>query len=275
MRGSILRGALVGALALTALPARAAKMPWAGSFNAAIIQARKSNKLVMIDFYTDWCGPCKLLERNTYTQANVISATTTHFVPVKLNAEQEGRALAQQYEVHSYPTILMITPDGRIQGRFSGYRTAGPFVAQIREVAESRRSGPVLEARLKRNPSDADAASKLAIICVNRGEHSRAAKLLAKVKTPGPAMVRSFLAVGGAYQDAEENEKAVPLYRKVLTLARNPQDVAAAHLKLATCYYPMGDIAGVRRELQAVRAMKDAPDEMKRAAVRMLAAIPK
>jgi thiol-disulfide isomerase/thioredoxin len=83
---------------------------WATSFEAARAQAKTQNKVIMIDFYTDWCSACKLLDAEIYPDAEVVKASR-NFVNVKVNAEQRTD-IAQQYGVTAFPTILWIRADG-------------------------------------------------------------------------------------------------------------------------------------------------------------------
>ena len=93
------------------------------SYTQALDEARAGNRLVMLDVYTDWCGWCKKLDRETFADSRVREALKD-FVALKVNAEKGGRAVAERYEVRGYPTILFISPDGRVVRQVRGYVTA-------------------------------------------------------------------------------------------------------------------------------------------------------
>jgi len=93
------------------------------SYTQALDEARAGNRLVMLDVYTDWCGWCKKLDRETFADRRVREALKD-FVALKVNAEKGGRAVAERYEVRGYPTILFISPDGRVVRQVRGYVTA-------------------------------------------------------------------------------------------------------------------------------------------------------
>ncbi|MGB0432557.1 MAG: thioredoxin family protein, partial [Bacteroidia bacterium] len=53
--------------------------------------AKKKNKIILVDAYTDWCGWCKKMDKDTYAKKNVISYINKHFVPIKFNPELKGQ----------------------------------------------------------------------------------------------------------------------------------------------------------------------------------------
>lgn len=95
-------------------------------FDDACAQAKKDGKIVLIDFYTTWCGPCKMLDKNTWTDTNVIKLLTEKTVPLKLDAEKETN-LAKLYKIEAYPTILLLKPEGSEIDRIVGYKDPKAF----------------------------------------------------------------------------------------------------------------------------------------------------
>lgn len=92
---------------------------WEKTFERAQAAAVKARKPIMVDFYTDWCGACKIMDSEAYTNARVIG-NMQRFVPVKVNAEQR-KDLAMRYKIDSYPTILWLDADGKILNMSQGY----------------------------------------------------------------------------------------------------------------------------------------------------------
>lgn len=85
------------------------------TFAEALVKAKKENKLVFMDCYTSWCGPCKMLARNIFTQKEVGGFYNKNFVNLKVDMEKgEGPELAKKYNIKAYPTLLFINGDGEV-----------------------------------------------------------------------------------------------------------------------------------------------------------------
>lgn len=95
---------------------------------------------IIIDLYTDWCSWCKVMDRNTYTNSDVIQYLQNNFYPVKINAETrevlhfQGRQFKynESYRVHdfailltggqlSYPSTIILPADGSTPQVIPGY----------------------------------------------------------------------------------------------------------------------------------------------------------
>jgi thiol-disulfide isomerase/thioredoxin len=73
--------------------------------------AKKEKKLILIDVFTDWCGPCKAMEEDVFSLPKVGDFYNQHFVNYKLDAEKgEGITLKEKFQVRLYPTYLFVDP---------------------------------------------------------------------------------------------------------------------------------------------------------------------
>ena len=93
-----------------------------GTWEEALDRAAKENKYIMVDAYTDWCGWCKVMDKETFTDDAVGAMVNKNFVPVKINFEEGiGIDLGMKFRVSSYPTILFFNPAGQLVRIQNGY----------------------------------------------------------------------------------------------------------------------------------------------------------
>ncbi|GAB7087853.1 hypothetical protein JCM15579A_19570 [Marinifilum fragile] len=92
-----------------------------GTFKEALAKAKKENKLVFMDCYTSWCGPCKYLAKDIFPQKEVGDYFNKNFVNVKMDMEKgEGIALNKKYGITSYPSLLFIDAHGKVVHKLVG-----------------------------------------------------------------------------------------------------------------------------------------------------------
>jgi thioredoxin-related protein/putative hemolysin len=126
-----------------------------GPLSEAVKKAEAEKKLVLIDFITDWCRWCDTLDARTYSDASVSALINKAVVPIKIDAEKgEGIAIAKRYDVHAYPTILLIKSNGEEIDRILGYVEARPFLSTLQDYVNGKNTIGVLNARLKHNGND-------------------------------------------------------------------------------------------------------------------------
>ena len=81
------------------------------SWSEVVAKAKAENKLIFIDFYTQWCGPCLNMAQNVFTLPAIGAYYNSHFVCAKIDAENgEGVTLAKKYGIYSYPTYIFVDP---------------------------------------------------------------------------------------------------------------------------------------------------------------------
>ena len=101
------------------------------SFDEALKAAKQENKLVFIDFYTDWCGPCKKMANEVFPQKMVGDFMNEKFVNLKFNAEKEGKELAARYKVSAYPTFVILDTEGKVVGELKGSMDGQTFIQKL------------------------------------------------------------------------------------------------------------------------------------------------
>ncbi len=117
------------------------------SFNEGMAEALKSHKKVLIDVYTGWCGWCKKMDKDTYSDATVSDYLARNYVAIKLDAESsrpleyEGKSyteseLAAAFGINGYPSIIFLTDAGKPITVYPGYADAKQFRTVLSYIAE-------------------------------------------------------------------------------------------------------------------------------------------
>jgi thiol-disulfide isomerase/thioredoxin len=144
------------------------------SFDAASKMAGQTGKIVLVDFYTTWCGPCKMLDKTTWTDAGVIQLLQEKTVALRLDAEIETN-LAAHYKIQAYPSVLLLKPDGTELDRLVGYRDARTFIADFNAALSGKNSiARAKEALAAAGTNDPMARMQYAMSLAQRGMEAEA-----------------------------------------------------------------------------------------------------
>ena len=100
-----------------------------GSWKDAVAKAKKENKPIFLDIYATWCGPCKLLHKNTFSDKAVAEFYNKSFINVTLDGELgDGEVLANKYRIQGYPALLFFNKDGNPVINTAGYSGPDDFL---------------------------------------------------------------------------------------------------------------------------------------------------
>jgi thioredoxin-related protein len=93
-----------------------------GSWPQANDLAAKENKFIFVDAYTEWCGWCKVMDKEMFTDPDLAAFINDNFIPLKIDFEDSlGIVLSMKFRVWAYPTTLIFNSGGQLTGKFSGY----------------------------------------------------------------------------------------------------------------------------------------------------------
>ena len=80
-------------------------------------QAKREGKLVFVDFYATWCGPCKAMDKNVFADKRIGDYINENFISYKVDADGEGSHIAAIYDIKSLPTLLFLNTEGEVLAR--------------------------------------------------------------------------------------------------------------------------------------------------------------
>lgn len=140
---------------LVSIVGQAQEVKWM-TMKDAIAAQKKNKKPIFIDAYTVWCGPCKMLDKNTFTDEKVAKILNEKYNPVKFNAEgndeiqfqgklyknpnyQEARKNTRNgvheftmfLNVRAYPDMIILGTDGKVTKDILGYQTPEQLIPQL------------------------------------------------------------------------------------------------------------------------------------------------
>ncbi len=129
------------------LNSTAQEIKWV-TFNEALELQKKKPKKIMMDVYTSWCGPCKMLDKNTFQNKQVAAFVNENYYAVKFNGEgndivnykekqfanpnydaskakrrNSGHELARYLQISAYPTIVFFDENSEVITPLRGYQT--------------------------------------------------------------------------------------------------------------------------------------------------------
>ncbi len=100
-----------------------------GTFNEALAEAKKQDKLMFLDVYATWCGPCKKLKKTTFSNAEVGTYFNTNFINIEIDGETtEGQQIMAKYNLRSYPSLLFINADSSIKSIKKGFQSSDRLI---------------------------------------------------------------------------------------------------------------------------------------------------
>lgn len=133
------------------------------NFETLVAKAKKENKLLFIDAYTTWCGPCKLMEKNIFPLKTVGEFYNPNFINAQIDMEKgEGITIAKKFNVSAFPTYLFINGNGEEVHRTIGYVQENDFINFGKEALDPTKRIATLKKKYLEGSKDPELLQKLA-----------------------------------------------------------------------------------------------------------------
>lgn len=101
-----------------------------GKWAEILQKAKEENKLIFLDAYASWCGPCKMMNKRVFSKEKIGKFYNKNFINVKIDMEKgEGPQLARTYKVRAYPSLYFIDHNGNVKLSAIGYQPPDKFLA--------------------------------------------------------------------------------------------------------------------------------------------------
>lgn len=144
---------------MLALPALAAEGNWHRDIDEALAQAVKEDKLIFMDIYADWCGPCRMMDQQTFSDERV-QKRLDDYVMIKVDADVNTK-VAARYGTGSLPTLVAIMPDGSPIATDPGFHGPDAFLGWLDKAESQVASFRALESKWKSDPENLETAVAL------------------------------------------------------------------------------------------------------------------
>ena len=140
----------------------------------ALKQAKAENKLVFLDCYTSWCGPCRMMASKVFTQKAVGDLFNERFVNLKMDMEKgAGVDVAKRYNVSAYPTMLLLDGDGQVVYKIIGARRATDLMREVRAHGDPSKGYEVSRRRFEAGDRSPQAVCNYVMAMLGARELSR------------------------------------------------------------------------------------------------------
>ena len=246
--------ALVLTLAAGACQPKQPEVPktitWQTSVEAALADAKKNDRPILLDMVTDWCVWCKVLDDSTYTDSAFIQMSQK-FTMAKVDAEVDT-ATASKYHVGSYPTILLLRKDGTEVDRIVGYYRAPEFMKQVDDYLAGRNTLATMEAEAATKGNDPAFISDLADKYYGHGRYPEAEAAYLKfveldAKNATGEADDALFSLARLQRKSKDFVKARKYAQMILDRYPTSDMFRPAHLEIAGSWKRQGELTTARR----------------------------
>jgi thioredoxin-related protein len=115
-------------------------------------KAKRENKFIFVDAFATWCGPCKTMDKEVYTNDTIGDLFNARFISVRVQMDKTKRdnqlvqnwysdalALQKQYRIIGYPTFIFFSPEGTIVHKELGYQSVNEMISLAQTATQPGR----------------------------------------------------------------------------------------------------------------------------------------
>ena len=143
-----------------------------------LAKAKSENKIVFVDAYTSWCGPCKHMAKNVFPVKEVGDVFNASFVNAKIDMEKgEGVEIAQKYKIYAYPTYIFVNGDGELVHKSLGMMPPEKFIEVGKAALNPENQFITRKRKFEKGEKDPEFLKKFSYECSEQQEPVLAAQV--------------------------------------------------------------------------------------------------
>ncbi len=205
------------------------------SFAEVKAQAKAEGKLIFVDCYTSWCGPCKMMATREFVKKEAGDYFNDKFVNFKIDMEKgEGPEVGKKYDVSAYPTFLILEPNGDLRGRLVGAAPIDKFIEKVEAAMKEEKGLPWYQKKFRSGERDPQFLSEyIKILGENymRDEVKNVSRILLTGKTGAEiAADASLFKAFTAGEFMPNDDLFLNVYKERATVAANQGEQAAKNM---------------------------------------------
>jgi thioredoxin-like negative regulator of GroEL len=276
MRRTLVGSLVAGCLVVVSAAARAEEprfsVAWVDDVDKGFELARERRQAVLIDFFADWCPPCREMDQSVWTNPHVGEAAK-RTVLVRVDFDKE-KSLARRYGVDAIPTMVFVDPWGIEIGRIVGLQSSGEMVLRFESVPGNFAAVAAYQSRLEKNGNDAEALVRIGAFYRSQklligadAYFERAIQASGKGKRDPLSGMEAYLGLGLDHMDRGNYKEAAKQFERCVKNVPNASGQADALFGLVVARARMGDKKRALKDLERLaREFPDYPslDEAKR-----------
>ncbi|NUN49776.1 MAG: DUF255 domain-containing protein [Candidatus Brocadiae bacterium] len=218
------------------------KVEWMTDHDAALKKAKESGKLLHVHFQAEWCGPCKVMEKETFGDAETAAFLNETFVNVLIDTDKDG-ATAEKYGVGGIPDSRLVDVSGASGNevlRIVGHRR--DFLSRMRAVGEV--AG--LEKELAAKPDDVALILKASEVYGRIGRHVDAIGVLERgleldAATPSGKKIHLLYRLGLSLSALDQVERSEMAWQQAAREDKDNKSGLIDDMQMARCEKQIGD----------------------------------
>ncbi len=211
-----------------------------GKTNAQILTILdNSHRAGFLYFTTDWCGACKELEKHVFAKPEFKQYLKDHFIPFLIDADKNtGPALKDLYHIGAYPTVAIVSPQGKVIDKIVGYDTYDIFLNKLKDIVKGIDTFEQLINEYNLAPNNEAKAITLAERYLSFYDYTSAKPILEKLilNSKNPKKMPEFLFGLGQYYYNLQSPQAAPFFERIIRESPDYPDIEMVYWELGIIY---------------------------------------